>query len=268
MGADNNDKKKRRGPGKTILVILLAIADIALLFVIIMGFREAKDREIREANTYLSESRGVMENEERDTKSLDVGEERTNESANIMADEEENTESVDDAEEEKNAEPVDDVEEDTDVDAVSTEERPSLSDFMWYFDGVYWNDIPEDAKYISDSDMLQGSWKLFTWYYHNEGQDTYWIEFGNVSLDFDGDNVTVAVTPYIIYPPSGGDSIDLTENGVEKYSGKWDGNGLSANGAGNFHVTDFYTLDDGKQYAIGSIDEPDGTPTVIALVRP
>ena len=272
MGENNIGREK--GLGKTILVIFLAIMDIALLVVIIMGIRDDKDRKIREANTYVVESQDAFDNKDKNTVAVDTGgKENGDGSAKAVSDEEQVDESKKAASDEEQDKETEDVveEENTetvDVSSISTEEKPSLSDFMWYFDGVYWNGVPTDANAITESSLLQGSWKLFTWYYHNEGQDTYWIEFGNVSLDFNGDNVAVAVTPHALYPPAGEEPIDLTENDIEKYSGKWDGKGFSATGAGNFNVTEFYTLDDGKQYAIGTIDEPDATPTVIALVRP
>ena len=43
--------------------------------------------------------------------------------------------------------------------------------------------------------------------------------------------------------------------------------GLWASGAGTIRLTQFYEQS-GKQYAIGTMDTPDGIPALVALVRP
>ena len=43
--------------------------------------------------------------------------------------------------------------------------------------------------------------------------------------------------------------------------------GLWASGAGTIRLTQFYEKN-GKQYAIGTMDTPDGIPALVALVRP
>lgn len=249
MSERNSNNGGRKGPGKTILAILLAIADIVLLAVIICGIidsnYESKKEYAKEAGpakevNFVEESEAVKVEEPEELKEPEKPEEPE--------------------EPEETGEP-EEPEEPEDV------EEPSLSDFMWYFDGVYWNGVPENSSRISDSSYLSGNWKIFIWFDHEKDSDTYWIEFGNVNLDFSDDNVNIVVNPCKLYPPSGAEPIDLSNSGTDQYNGKFDGNELNATGAGNFHITNFYTLNDGKQYAVGSIDEPDGTPTVIALVR-
>ena len=51
------------------------------------------------------------------------------------------------------------------------------------------------------------------------------------------------------------------------FLGKWENGGLWASGAGTIRLTQFYEQS-GKQYAIGTMDTPDGIPALVALVRP
>lgn len=46
--------------------------------------------------------------------------------------------------------------------------------------------------------------------------------------------------------------------------GKW---WSLASGAGTIRIKNFYEQE-GKQYALGSMDTPDGIPALVALVRP
>ena len=281
MSELNSNNDGRKGPGKTILAIILAIADIVLLVVIICGAIDSKDSHSDDvaAETNWSEERVAVERDFESKQEFDSEPEPVEEpkqpevSDSVMNEESKEQEALEGsetletsgaAEASKDLEASEDLE---DLEASEDLEEPSLSDFMWYFDGVYWNGIPENSSRLSDGSYLSGDWKIFIWFDHGKDSDTYWIEFGNVNLDFSDDNVNVVVKPCKLYPPSGAEPIDLTNSGFDKYNGKFSGGELNATGAGNFHITNFYTLDDGKQYAVGSIDEPDGTPTVIALVR-
>lgn len=248
MSERNSNNGGRKGPGKTILAILLAIADIVLLAVIICGVIDSKALQSHDVEPEVKRSakRTTVDSDFESKKEFDNEQKST--------------------EEPKQEEEIQELEPAVEEGPKETEE-PSLSDFMWYFDDVYWNGIPKNSSRLSDSAYLSGDWKIFIWFDHEKGSDTYWIEFGNVNLDFSDDNVNVVVKPCKLYPPSGAEPLDLTNSGIDRYNGKFSDGELHATGAGNFHITNFYTFDGGKQYAVGSIDEPDGTPTVIALVR-
>ncbi len=166
-----------------------------------------------------------------------------------------------------------DIEEDgiekEDIDEKNIEEMPapSLSDFMWYYDGVYYNGVPDDAEWVFTKDKLRGAWKLFFWFGHDASGSYDAMEFANVMLEPDGNNVLVSVKMCRLYIPNS-EVIDETDDPIHTYSGTWDGNGIYATGAGNINITTFYEMPDGHQYALGTFDAPDGTPTVIALARP
>lgn len=260
MSERNRNNGGRKGPGKTILAIFLAIADMVLLAVIICGVIDSKVSQSHDVETEVKRSakRTTVDSDFESKKEFDNEQEQ--------AEEQKQEEEIQEPEPVVEEEP-EEQEEPKESEILEDLQEPSLSDFMWYFDDVYWNGIPKNSSRLSDSAYLSGDWKIFIWFDHEKGSDAYWIEFGNVNLDFSDDNVNVVINPCKLYPPSGAEPVDLTNSGIDKYNGKFDGDELNATGAGNFHIINFYTLDDGKQYAVGSIDEPDGTPTVIALVR-
>ncbi len=72
---------------------------------------------------------------------------------------------------------------------------------------------------------------------------------------------------YLIFWSNEGESFDETEMEDSIFNGKWEDGDLWASGAGTIRLTDFYGMN-GKQYAIGTMDTPDGIPAYIALVRP
>lgn len=269
MSERNSNNGGRKGPGKTILAILLAIADIVLLAVIICGVIDSKASQSHDVETEVKRSakRTTVDSDFESKKEFDNEQKPTEEQKQEEEIQEPEPVVEEEPEESEKQEEPEEQEEPKEPEILEDLQEPSLSDFMWYFDDVYWNGIPKNSSRLSDSAYLSGNWKIFIWFDHEKGSDTYWIEFGNVNLDFNGDNVNVIVNPCKLYPPSGAEPLDLTNSGIDRYNGKFDGGVLNATGAGNFHITNFYTLDDGKQYAVGSIDEPDGTPTVIALVR-
>lgn len=149
----------------------------------------------------------------------------------------------------------------------STTERPKLSDFMWYFDGAYYNGIPSDIEIIEDPELLSGDWKGFIWYDPERQRDSYGLEFLNVNLDIDKSKVKVV---FDLYQLSFENTEIINEEDQENlvFNGQWDNGRCDATGPGNVHIDTFYSHGDGKQYAVGTIDSPDGTPTYFAMVRP
>lgn len=150
---------------------------------------------------------------------------------------------------------------------LSTEEKPGLSDFMWYFDNVYYNGIPGEAEAITDAAALNGGWKSFRWYDPEYTMDSYMLEFLNADISIEGDRAEVTLTLNDLHLPDG---TVIDESGSEplRYQGAWDGSRIEASGGGAVHIETFYMLGDGKQYAVGTFDSPDGIPAYIALVRP
>jgi len=149
----------------------------------------------------------------------------------------------------------------------STEERPDLEDFLWYTEDVLYNGVPSDANTIGNISALTGGWKALIFYDPNNEFDSYAIEHLNIELAGTEDDLSLTFDWYSIFWANTGESFDETDMEDTVFSGKWENGGLWASGAGTIHLMQFYELN-GKQYAVGTMDTPDGIPALVALVRP
>ncbi len=150
---------------------------------------------------------------------------------------------------------------------LSTEERPDLQDFLWYTEDVTYDGVPSDANIIDNIGQLTGSWKALIIYDPNNEYDAGAMEFLNVALAGAAESLSLTLDWYQIFWANEGDSFDETDMEDGVFLGKWENGSLWASGAGTIHLTQFYELN-GKQYAVGTMDTPDGTPALVALVRP
>ena len=150
---------------------------------------------------------------------------------------------------------------------LSTEERPDLGDFLWYTEDVAYDGVPSDANIIDNISPLTGSWKALIIYDPNNEYDAGAMEFLNVALAGAAESLSLTLDWYQIFWANEGESFDETEMEDTVFRGKWENGGLWASGAGTIHLTQFYELN-GKQYAVGTMDTPDGIPALVALVRP
>jgi hypothetical protein len=151
--------------------------------------------------------------------------------------------------------------------SLSTEERPDLEDFLWYTEDVVYDGVPSDANIIDNIGPLTGSWKALIIYDPNNEYDAGAMEFLNVALAGEAESLSLTLDWYQIFWANEGESFDETDMEDGVFLGKWENGGLWASGAGTIHLTQFYELN-GKQYAVGTMDTPDGTPALVALVRP
>ena len=156
--------------------------------------------------------------------------------------------------------------EETDT-SLSTEEHPDLEDFLWYTEDVAYDGVPSDANIIDSIDLLTGSWKALIVYDPNNEYDAGAMEFLNIALAGTAESLSLTLDWYQIFWANEGESFDETDMEDGVFNGKWENGGLWASGAGTIHLTQFYELN-GKQYAVGTMDTPDGTPALVALVRP
>ena len=254
-------KKKR-----SFLIPILLIIDISLFVVIFKS--AAAERERKKFDDFIfsdvkvsdSSSEDVETNSKEPVQDVEEGLPYTQEEASDEGmGSEYNVEEI---------EGIVDIEDDESVSAVdySTDAKPSLSDFMWYFDGVYANGIPSDAVFIYDSELLTGDWKGFIFYDPERIMNSYALEFMNVNLDISGQVANVKFSLHQ-YCPENSEIIDVSGETLS-YSGNFEAGAVFASGGGNVHIDSFYTMSDKKQYAVGYIDTVDGTPAYIALVRP
>ena len=151
--------------------------------------------------------------------------------------------------------------------SLSTEKRPDLEDFLWYTEDVAYDGVPSDANIIDNIDPLTGGWKALIIYDPDNSMDSNAYEFLNIDLAGTPDDLSLTLDWYQIFWANEGESFDETDMEDSVFRGKWENGGLWASGAGTIHLTQFYELN-GKQYAVGTMDTPDGTPALVALVRP
>ena len=156
--------------------------------------------------------------------------------------------------------------EETDT-SLSTEEHPDLEDFLWYTEDVAYDGVPSDANIIDSIDLLTGSWKALIVYDLNNEYDAGAMEFLNIALAGTAESLSLTLDWYQIFWANEGESFDESDMEDSVFLGKWENGGLWASGAGTIHLAQFYELN-GKQYAVGTMDTPDGTPALMALVRP
>lgn len=156
--------------------------------------------------------------------------------------------------------------EETDA-SLSTEERPDLEDFLWYTEDVAYFGVPSDVNIIDNIDPLTGGWKAVIIYDPNDEYDAGAMEFLNIALAGTAENLSLTLDWYQIFWANEGESFDESDMEDSVFLGKWETGGLWASGAGTIRLTQFYEQN-GKQYAVGKMDTPDGIPALLALVRP
>lgn len=151
--------------------------------------------------------------------------------------------------------------------SLSTAERPNLEDFLWYTEDVAYDGVPSDANIIDNIGPLTGSWEALIIYDPNNEYDAGAMEFLNVALAGTAESLSLTLDWYQIFWANEGESFDETDMEDSVFSGKWESGGLWASGAGTIRLTQFYEQN-GKQYAVGTMDTPDGIPALVAMVRP
>lgn len=150
--------------------------------------------------------------------------------------------------------------------AYSTEERPSLEDFLWYTQGVYSDGVPADAVIIEDFADITGGWKGLIFFDPENQQELRGMKLVNLTISGSTKDLSLTLDWYMAYYPDEGISTDETEYEDMVFNGSWDG-GLVATAQATIYFPQFYKLND-KQYAIGHMDTLNDIPAYMALVRP
>lgn len=148
----------------------------------------------------------------------------------------------------------------------STAARPDLSDFLWYTEEVQYDGVPSEATVIDNIEPLIGGWKALIIYDPNNEMESYAMEFLNINLTGTKEGVSLLLDWYMIFWGDG-QGFDETDMEDSVFTGRWDETGLWASGPGTIRLNKFYSINN-RQYAIGTMDTPDGTPAFIAMVRP
>jgi hypothetical protein len=150
---------------------------------------------------------------------------------------------------------------------LSTTKRPDLGDFLWYTEDVFYDGVPADIAVIDDFNNLIGGWKGLIIYDPDNITGDNAMEFLNANIEGTENNLSLTLDWYLMFIAGEGSGFDETDMEDSVFNGKWENGGLWASGPGTIYLTKFYELDN-KQYAVGTIDTPDGIPAFIALVRP
>ena len=127
--------------------------------------------------------------------------------------------------------------------------------------------VPADVKIIDNIGPLAGGWKALIIYDPNNEYDSGAMEFLNITIAGTAESLSLTLDWYRIFWSLQGESFDETDMEDVIFNGKWENGGLWASGAGTIHLMQFYEHN-GKQYAVDTMDTPDGIPALIALVRP
>jgi hypothetical protein len=151
--------------------------------------------------------------------------------------------------------------------SLSTEERPALEDFLWYTEDVIENGVPEGAQIIDSAEFVLGGWKGFILYDPNNNYGANSAELLNVDISGTGEELRLTLDWYLMLIPGETQAYDETDMDDVVFDGEWIGGGIQTFGWGELRLRRLYALE-GKQYAFGSLETPDGIPALVALVRP
>ncbi len=150
---------------------------------------------------------------------------------------------------------------------LSTDERPGLDEFMWYLEGVYQDGVPSGAAVIDNLKYIKGGWKGLI-VYDPEGEfGENAADFLNMKIDGKESKLSLTLDWYLMAVSDEAGTFDVSDMEDSVFKGKWKDGALWASGPGTIRLTQFYEWK-GKQYAIGTMETPDGMPAVCALVRP
>ncbi len=151
--------------------------------------------------------------------------------------------------------------------SLSTGEHPGLEDFYWYTEDVMENGVPEGAQIIDNVAYVLGGWKGFILYDPDNSYGANSAELLNATIESSDDNLRLTLDWYLMLIPGETEAYDETDMEDIVFEGEWIGGGIQVFGRGELRLRRLYDLD-GKQYAFGSLETPDGIPALVALVRP
>ena len=146
-------------------------------------------------------------------------------------------------------------------------ERPEWVDFQWYTEGVHQQGIPSDVDMINSFEAITGDWKCYIVYDPRNQHDSNAIEMLNVVISGTEESVRIVADWFLFHDFMADSTTNIEDHEDSIFDGKWEEGGFWASGPGTIRLKDFYEID-GTQYAVGTVDTPDGIPAFIALVRP
>ncbi|MBQ7718569.1 MAG: zinc ribbon domain-containing protein [Clostridia bacterium] len=154
----------------------------------------------------------------------------------------------------------------------STAELPDLAAFDWYTPSIGSGAAPgflNGAAPITNPTLVEGGWKMLVVWDPQRVRGAYCWDVENAQIwNQGGDSASMNVTPYIFYEPDLGYTTDMSNQPPVNYLGNWANDALHVSVSYTYMDINYFYEYEGKQYAIGTILAPDGTPGEVALVRP
>jgi len=161
----------------------------------------------------------------------------------------------------------------------STRDLPTVDEFNWCAGqfGLI-KEAPGYAEPITNPLALTGGWKAMLVYEENPQTGYIDREIDNFEIFFEGNRVTVSIDWYLYLPAySEITPIDPSDTLITQLRGAVNGTTIDATGTVNstdgvetgtltLHLDSFWRSD-GKQYGVGTLYLPNGSPTYVALVR-
>ena len=152
--------------------------------------------------------------------------------------------------------------------AYSTTATPTDADFSsWYIGNAQTKGKPSSATAITDLAVVKGSWKAL---FYQDPKNKYGVKaysYANVTIGGDAADLTYTIKRHSTKFLSSNEIINEEDELDDVFNAKWNNGKLTASGAGSVTITAFWEQN-GKQYAVGTFDSPDGMPVSIGMVRP
>ena len=149
----------------------------------------------------------------------------------------------------------------------STYDRPEYSEFGWCVDGgSLVKSAPSGADVITDGEGFAGGWKGMIIHKPSDSIETDTHELVNMDIKVSGSSADLTIDWYWLSP---GNKEGYNEESLDdkKVSGTINGGAINA-ADGNYKVNiDQFWMENGKEYAIGSIEVSGGFTSYLALVR-
>ncbi|MBQ8965411.1 zinc ribbon domain-containing protein [Ruminococcus sp.] len=148
-----------------------------------------------------------------------------------------------------------------------TADRPTFDEFEWCYGqfGLIYTP-PEDADMITEPLGFSGGWKCMIIYNPTNYEGTYMREIDNVIISVNGDAVDMTFDWYYMEEPNS-EPTYLTDLDDRTFFGDVVGSGISAYNDVTVTV-DYFWIEDGREFALGTVNMDDGIPAYLALVRP
>ena len=129
-----------------------------------------------------------------------------------------------------------------------------------------WTGFSPDSVYIPEAYQVIGGWKAYFVIDPDQKMGQAIEKFANVNISFAQSGMTVTVDWYRTF---NGDLTKGTPDNApdSSFSGEWSSGMIDAVGSGRIILGEF-CYDHGREYAAGRMIWPDGTESVIGLIRP